>query len=76
MGIIRELMVLEDCTLSLLSERRNIAPQGVSGGKPGAKGVNLLDGQPIPGKVSMRLRAGQRLSIQTPGGGGWGLTEK
>ena len=75
-GIIRELTVLEDCTLSLLSERRNIAPQGVSGGKPGAKGVNLLDGQPLPGKVSMRLRAGQRLSIQTPGGGGWGPTEK
>jgi N-methylhydantoinase B len=72
LGIIRELTVLEDCTLSLLSERRKLAPQGVSGGKPGAKGVNLLDGQPLPGKVSMQLRAGQRLSIQTPGGGGWG----
>ncbi len=72
LGIIRELTVLEDCTLSLLSERRNIAPQGVAGGKPGAKGLNLLDGQPLPGKVSMKLRAGQQLSIQTPGGGGWG----
>jgi N-methylhydantoinase B len=72
LGIIRELTILEDCTLSLLSERRKLAPQGVSGGKPGAKGVNLLDGQPLPGKISMRLRAGQRLSIQTPGGGGWG----
>lgn len=72
LGIIRELTVLEDCTLSLLSERRKLAPQGVAGGKPGAKGVNLLNGQPLPGKVSMQLRAGQRLSIQTPGGGGWG----
>jgi N-methylhydantoinase B len=70
MGIIRELTVLQDCTLSLLSERRKIAPQGVAGGKPGAKGVNLLDGKLLPGKVSMALQAGQRLSIQTLGGRG------
>jgi N-methylhydantoinase B len=56
--------------LSLLTERRRHAPPGAAGGEPGAKGRNLLDGEELPSKARRRPRAGQRLRIETPGGGG------
>ncbi len=46
--------------------------RGAAGGEPGARGRDLLDGEPLPGKVTGTLRAGQRLRIETPGGGGFG----
>jgi N-methylhydantoinase B len=71
-GVVRELRVLEDCRLSLLSERRLHAPQGASGGGPGAPGRTLLNGEELPPKATRQLRAGDLLRVETPGGGGYG----
>jgi N-methylhydantoinase B len=71
-GVARELRVLEDCRLSLLTERRRNPPRGVAGGGDGATGRNLLNGEELPAKVSRGVRAGDLLRIETPGGGGWG----
>jgi N-methylhydantoinase B len=57
---------------SLLTERRRHAPPGADGGAPGARGRNLLDGEELEPKASGTLRAGQRLRLETPGGGGYG----
>jgi N-methylhydantoinase B len=71
-GVVRELEALEPMTFSLLTERRRHAPPGADGGKPGAPGRNLLDGEELPPKALGSLRPGQRLRIETPGGGGFG----
>jgi N-methylhydantoinase B len=71
-GVVRELRVLEDCRLSIISERRTHAPRGEHGGVPGAPGRNLLNGAPLPAKVTRDLAAGDVVTIETPGGGGWG----
>jgi N-methylhydantoinase B len=71
-GVIRELRVLEDCRLSILSERRARAPRGAAGGGDGAAGRNLLNGRGLPSKVTTELRPGDVLTIETPGGGGRG----
>jgi N-methylhydantoinase B len=73
-GVIRELRVLEACRLSLLSQRRSIAPAGAAGGEPGAPGRNLLDGEELPAFATRDLRPGDLLRIETPGGGGYGST--
>ena len=78
-GIERDVEVLEDCTASLITERRVSQPWGLAGGGPGAVGENWL----LPGgdealaerlldKCTVRLRAGDVLRMLTPGGGGWG----
>jgi N-methylhydantoinase B/oxoprolinase/acetone carboxylase alpha subunit len=78
-GIERDVEVLEDVTLSLITERRRSAPWGLAGGGPGAPGENwLLPGgdeaaaEPLPDKVTRPLRAGDVLRLRTPGGGGYG----
>jgi len=76
-GIVRELEVLGDATVTLLADRRKIPPYGLAGGAPGATGraeIRRRDGsvQEMPGKGSARLRAGDRIRVETPGGGGWG----
>jgi N-methylhydantoinase B len=71
-GVLRELRVLEDCRLSIISERRSHAPQGERGGEAGALGSNSLNGKPVPAKVTRDLRAGDVVTIETPGGGGHG----
>jgi N-methylhydantoinase B len=71
-GVVRELQALRELSFSLIAERRRHPPRGAHGGKPGACGLDLLDGQPLPGKTTGTLRAGQRLRIHTPGGGGFG----
>jgi N-methylhydantoinase B len=71
-GVIRELEALADMDFSLLTERRRHRPPGAAGGGPGAAGRNLLDGEPLPPKARGSLRRGQRLRIETPGGGGHG----
>ena len=71
-GVVRELRVLEDCRLSILSERRAEAPKGERGGAPGAPGRNLLNGRPLPAKLTSDLSAGDVVTIETPGGGGFG----
>jgi N-methylhydantoinase B len=71
-GVVRELRALREMSFSVIAERRRHAPPGAAGGGPGARGRNLLDGRELPGKASGTLRAGEVLSIQTPGGGGYG----
>jgi N-methylhydantoinase B/oxoprolinase/acetone carboxylase alpha subunit len=78
-GIERDVLVLEDVTLSLITERRASRPWGLAGGEPGARGENwLLRGgddnraERLPDKCTLQLRAGDVLRMLTPGGGGWG----
>ena len=71
-GVIRRYRVLERCTVTLLTERRVRAPRGSHGGGDGATGRNLLNGTPLPSKCRMELQAGDVLTIETPGGGGYG----
>jgi N-methylhydantoinase B/oxoprolinase/acetone carboxylase alpha subunit len=78
-GIIRELELLEDATLSLITERRTTRPWGIAGGEPGAVGENWLlpDGDEtrarrLDDKGTVRLHAGDVVRIVTPGGGGFG----
>ncbi len=71
-GIVRRYRVLERCTVTLLTERRARAPRGAHGGGDGAVGVNRLNGDPLPAKCRRELQAGDVITIETPGGGGWG----
>jgi len=71
-GVVRELEALAPMAYSLITERRRHAPPGAAGGEPGATGRNLLNGEDLPAKATGELRAGDRLAIQTPGGGGHG----
>lgn len=75
-GIIREYEFLAESVVTINSERRNSPPYGLAGGQPGNVGVNTLitnaGEQALGGKWTGRVRAGDRIRIQTPGGGGWG----
>jgi N-methylhydantoinase B len=71
-GVVRELRVLEDCRLSIISERRHHAPAGERGGAAGKAGRNSLNGAPLPAKVTRELAPGDVVTIETPGGGGYG----
>ena len=75
-GIVREYEMLCDTSVTVLSDRRRGQPYGMSGGGPGASGRNTLvrDGveQVLPGKTRIDLHAGDRLRIESPGGGGYG----
>jgi N-methylhydantoinase B len=71
-GIARELEALAPMSFSLITERRRHAPPGADGGEDGAPGRNLLDGEELPPKAIGKLEPGQRLRIETPGGGGYG----
>ena len=73
-GVVREVEVLEPMTASLITERRRHAPSGADGGGDGAVGRNLLNGEDLPPKWTGDLRAGDRLRLETPGGGGHGST--
>jgi len=78
-GIVREIEVLTDAQVTLLADRRSRGPYGLAGGADGEPGRALIIGrdgsaQPIPGKTSVRLRSGERIRIESPGGGGWGRT--
>ncbi|MEA2468877.1 MAG: N-methylhydantoinase, partial [Thermoleophilaceae bacterium] len=71
-GVVRELEALAEMRFSLITERRRHAPPGADGGEPGAPGRNLLNGEELPPKASGNLSRGDRLRIETPGGGGYG----
>jgi N-methylhydantoinase B len=71
-GVVREVEALTDMTYSLITERRRHPPKGAAGGEPGAKGRNLVNGDEVPPKAAGTLRRGDRLRIETPGGGGHG----
>ncbi len=76
-GIVREIEVLTDAQLTLLSDRRSRGPYGLAGGKEGAPGrTTIIDcngsTEQLSSKCSLRLRSGERIRVETPGGGGWG----
>jgi N-methylhydantoinase B len=71
-GVVRELEALDGMRYSLITERRRHPPPGAEGGESGAPGRNLLNGEELPAKASGELRAGDRLRLETPGGGGHG----
>lgn len=80
-GVIRDMQFLEPIQISLLTERRSRAPYGLAGGEPARMGTNTwikqtTGGQTrkvnLGGKASVHLAAGDRLVLNTPGGGGWG----
>jgi N-methylhydantoinase B len=75
-GLVREIELLGDAQVTLLADRRETQPWGLVGGEAGARGVSTVirDGreETLPGKCTRELRAGDRLRIESPGGGGWG----
>ncbi len=76
-GIVREIEVLTDAQVTVLADRRTRGPYGLAGGADGAPGRTVIvrhDGseEEIPGKTSAGLRSGERVRIESPGGGGWG----
>lgn len=79
-GIIREIQLLEDSEVTVLSERRKNPPYGFAGGSTGMPGKNTLsrDGvvEELPGKFSLYLEKGAIITIETPGGGGYGFKEE
>lgn len=80
-GVIRELELLRPLTISLLTSRRGPqGPFGLAGGEPGKWGLNLRlrsDGskEVLPATITYQAAAGERLRIETPGGGGFGTEE-
>jgi len=71
-GVVRQIRVLAPCTLSLITERRRVAPRGANGGSDGLPGRNLVNGREVGSKIAMELVAGDVVRIETPGGGGYG----
>jgi N-methylhydantoinase B len=69
-GIVREIEALAPMRFTLLSERRRHPPSGRGGGEDGKPGLNMRDGEPLASKAEGNLEPGNRLRIETPGGGG------
>lgn len=75
-GLVRAIQFLSPVTVTLMSERRERRPYGLQGGEAGECGQNILvrgdEATALPGKVTLELKTGDILRIETPGGGGWG----
>ncbi len=76
-GIVREVELLTDATVTMLADRRKTRPYGLCGGEDGAPGRTHIvrsDGsiEPLAAKASASLLRGDRIRVETPGGGGWG----
>src|SRR6185369_9879625 len=72
-GVVREIETLVPSRMSLLCDRRKHGPYGLFGGEDGAVGTNTLNNKhKLPSKGSHELKPGDRIRIETPGGGGWG----
>jgi N-methylhydantoinase B/oxoprolinase/acetone carboxylase alpha subunit len=77
-GVIRRIRSLEPMTMGILSGHRSIPPFGLSGGEPGSVGKNQIEradgsSEILGSKAEVQMKAGDILSIETPGGGGFGL---
>ena len=75
-GVRRSYRFLKDASVTLLTERRTIAPWGLNGGESGLVGVNRLNGSILPAKYEGKVSAGDVVCIDTPGGGGWGCNSQ
>ncbi|MDT7042138.1 hydantoinase B/oxoprolinase family protein [Candidatus Nitronereus thalassa] len=75
-GVTREIEFLHEAQVTILSDRRQTKPYGLAGGIPGMTGRNVLirngEERVLPGKIQLDVCAGDRLRIETPGGGGYG----
>jgi N-methylhydantoinase B len=71
-GLVRELEALAPMSYTLIGERRRHRPRGREGGEDGAAGGDYLNGEALPSKSEGALKRGDRLRIETPGGGGSG----
>lgn len=75
-GIVREIELLSDAQVTVLADRRKFAPYGLQGGLAGSAGVTTLisgsEERQLPGKCSVHAHEGDRIRIESPGGGGWG----
>ncbi|MCC6301255.1 MAG: hydantoinase B/oxoprolinase family protein [Gammaproteobacteria bacterium] len=74
-GLVREYELLEPATVTLITERRTHAPWGLAGGSPGVCGENRHNGGLLPAKVCFEAAAGDRVRIESAGGGGWGAQD-
>ena len=74
-GVVREIETIVPARMSLLADRRKRGPYGLYGGSDGERGLNHINSQAIAAKGSHELKAGDRIRIETPGGGGWGKTD-
>jgi N-methylhydantoinase B len=79
-GVVREVELLADSEVTMLSDRRKHGPYGLNGGAEGMPGKTTIirvdgSGQIMPGKFSVRLKKGERVRVESPGGGGFGITK-
>ncbi|WP_369161882.1 hydantoinase B/oxoprolinase family protein [Candidatus Thiodiazotropha sp. LNASS1] len=72
-GLVRCFRFLAPTQVTLLTERRVHPPWGCVGGQPGEAGINSHNGTPLPAKIALTVEAGDTVTIETPGGGGWGV---
>jgi N-methylhydantoinase B len=75
-GVVREIETLVPARMSLLADRRKRGPYGLHGGVDGEVGKNKINGTEIAAKSSHQLQAGDRIRVETPGGGGFGSGDK
>lgn len=71
-GLVREFQFLKPAIVTLLTERRSHPPWGLQNGNNGSCGRNLYNDDELPAKQRLTVDAGDRITIETPGGGGWG----
>jgi N-methylhydantoinase B len=71
-GLVREFEFLAPTSVTLLTERRKHAPWGLNGGSDGQPGCNWYNDKLLPAKISVQVAAGERITLETPGGGAWG----
>lgn len=71
-GVVRSMRLLAPARLSLLADRRRHGPKGAGGGADGLPGKNLINGEEVAGKLTVSLKAGDVVTVETPGGGGYG----
>ncbi len=79
-GMIREYQFLVPTSVTVISERRKIHPYGIRGGRPGARGKNVIERKgrrlALGSKINIKLSAGDILRVETPGGGGYGRPKR
>jgi N-methylhydantoinase B len=75
-GIVRSFVVLEDASISFLTDRRETSPKGAEGGENGETGENLIDGKKVGGRAVVEVDAGTHVEVRTPGGGGHGANDE
>ena len=74
-GLVREFEFLAQTHVTLLTERRTHSPWGLQEGGSGKPGLNRQNNKVLPGKINFKVEKGESLTIETPGGGGWGKSD-